>query len=69
MDAQNYQLKGNKLNSNDCGSLAIANFKKYKSPGSDQILADPMQGEGKTLVSAIHKLINSIWNKQKLPDQ
>jgi hypothetical protein len=24
---------------------------------------------GKRLVSVIHKLINSIWNKEELPDQ
>jgi hypothetical protein len=40
--------------------IAVANFKLYKSPGSDQILAE-------TLVSEIHKFINSIWNKNELP--
>jgi hypothetical protein len=30
--------------------IAIANFKKHKSPG-------------------IHKLINSVWDKEELPDQ
>jgi hypothetical protein len=24
---------------------------------------------GETLLSAIHKLVNSIWNKEELPDQ
>jgi hypothetical protein len=43
--------------------IAIADLKKYKSPGSDQILAELIQTGGKTLLSAIHKLINSIWNK------
>jgi hypothetical protein len=39
--------------------IAIAKLKKYKLPGgSDQILAE-----------MIHKLINSIWNKEELPDQ
>jgi hypothetical protein len=41
--------------------IAIAKLKKCKSPGSDQILAG-----GKMLVSAIHKLFNSIWNKEEL---
>jgi hypothetical protein len=27
------------------------------------------QAEDETLMSAIHKLINSIWNKEELPDQ
>jgi hypothetical protein len=28
-----------------------------------------IQARGKSLLSVIHKLINSIWNKEKLPDQ
>jgi hypothetical protein len=43
-------------------------LKKYKSPGSDEILAELIQAGGETLLSAIHKLINSIWNKEELPD-
>jgi citrate synthase len=42
-------------------------LKKYKSPGSDQILAELVQAGGKILLSAIHKLINSVWNKEELP--
>jgi hypothetical protein len=49
------------------GEIAIAKSKKYKSPGSDQILAELIQVGGETLLSAIHKLINSIWNKEELP--
>jgi hypothetical protein len=48
---------------------AIAKLKKYKSPGSDQILAELYQAGGETLVSVIHKLINPIWNKEEMPDQ
>jgi hypothetical protein len=44
-------------------------MKKYKSPGSHQILAELFQAGGETLVSVIHKLIISVWNKEKLPDQ
>jgi hypothetical protein len=44
-------------------------LKKYKSSGSDQIPAKLNQAEGEMLLSAIHKLINSIWNKKELPDQ
>jgi hypothetical protein len=47
--------------------IAIAKLKKYKSPGSDNILAELIQAEGEMLLSAIHKLINSIWKKEKLP--
>jgi hypothetical protein len=48
---------------------AIAKLKKYKSPGSDQIPAELIQAGGEMLLSAIHKLINSIWNKEDLPGQ
>jgi hypothetical protein len=49
--------------------IAIAKSKKYKSPGNDQIMAELIQTRGKILLSAIHKLINSVWNKEELPDQ
>jgi hypothetical protein len=41
----------------------------YKSPGSDQIPAELIQAGGEMLLSPIHKLINSIMNKEELPDQ
>jgi hypothetical protein len=44
-------------------------LKKHKPPYSDQIPAEGIQAGGEILVSAIHKLINSIWNKEELPDQ
>jgi hypothetical protein len=47
----------------------IAKFKKYKSPGCDQIPAELIQAGGKILPSAIPKLMNSVWNKEELPDQ
>jgi hypothetical protein len=49
--------------------IAIAKLKKYKSPGSDQIPADLIQAGGEILLSEIHKLINSVWNKEELPAQ
>jgi hypothetical protein len=49
--------------------IAIAKLKKYKSPGSDQIPAELIRAGGEILLSEIHKLINSVWNKEKLPDQ
>jgi predicted nucleic acid-binding protein len=48
--------------------ISIAKLKKYKSPGSDEILAELYQAGGVTLVSVIHKLLTSIWNKEELPD-
>jgi hypothetical protein len=47
--------------------IAIATLNKYKLPGSDQIPAELIQAGGKILLSAIHKLINSVWNKEELP--
>jgi hypothetical protein len=41
-------------------------LKKYKSPSSDQIPADLLERGCEILVSAIHKPINFIWNKEKL---
>jgi hypothetical protein len=49
--------------------IATAKLKMYKSPGSGQIPADLIQAGGETLLSAIHKLINSVWNKKEFPDQ
>jgi hypothetical protein len=39
--------------------IAIAKLKRCKSL---------IQAGGEMLLSAIHKLINSIWNKEQLPD-
>jgi hypothetical protein len=49
--------------------IAIAKLKKYKSPGSDQIPTELIQAGGEILMSAIHKLINSVLNKEELPDK
>jgi hypothetical protein len=49
--------------------IAFAKLKKYKSPGIDQIPAELIQAGGEILLSEIHKLINSVWNKEELPDQ
>jgi hypothetical protein len=49
--------------------VAIAKLKKYKSSDSDEFPAQLIQAGGKMLLSAIQKLINSIWIKEELPDQ
>jgi hypothetical protein len=49
--------------------IAIAKLKMYKLPVSDQILAELIQAGGETLPSAIHKLFNSVRNKEELLDQ
>jgi hypothetical protein len=42
---------------------------KYKSPESCQIPAGLIRALDEKLLSAIHKLVNSIWNKEELPNQ
>jgi hypothetical protein len=49
--------------------IAIAKLIKYKSPVSDEVPVELIQAGGKILLSEIHKLINSVWNKEELPDQ
>jgi hypothetical protein len=44
-------------------------LESYKSPGTDQILAELIKAGGETLYSEIHSLICSIWNKEELPQQ
>jgi hypothetical protein len=49
--------------------IAIAKLKMYKLPGIHQIPAELFQAGGERLFSVINKLINSIWNKEELPEQ
>jgi hypothetical protein len=49
--------------------MAIEKLKRHKSPGIDQIPAELIKAGGRTICSEIHKLINSIWNKEELPEQ
>jgi hypothetical protein len=44
-------------------------LRKYNPPGFDQIPAELIQEGDEILLSEIYKLINSIWNKEELPDQ
>jgi hypothetical protein len=49
--------------------IAIEKLKTNKLTGSDQIPAELIQAGDEILLSVIHKLINSIWNKEQLPNQ
>ena len=40
-----------------------------KSPGIDQIPAELTKSGGRTICLEIHKLITSIWKKEKLPEE
>jgi hypothetical protein len=48
---------------------ATEKLRKYKSPDMKQIPAQLIQAGGETLLPEIHKLINSIWSKENLPEQ
>jgi hypothetical protein len=49
--------------------ITIGKLKSYKSPGTDQILAELIKARGETLCPEIHKLVCFIWNKEELPQQ
>jgi hypothetical protein len=49
--------------------IAIEKLQRHKSPGIDQIPAEMIKAGGRIIRSEIHKLINSIWNKEELPEQ
>ena len=49
--------------------LAIDKLKSHKSPGIDQILAELIKAGGRIISLEIHKLIISIWKKEKLPKE
>jgi hypothetical protein len=48
--------------------LATEKLKRHKSPGNDQIPAELVKAGSRTIRPDICKIINSIWNKEKLPD-
>jgi len=48
--------------------MAVKKLKRYKSPGTDQILAELIKAGDRTIRYEIHKLI-SIWNMVELPDE
>jgi hypothetical protein len=49
--------------------IAIAKLGEYESPSSDEVPAELIQAGGEILLSAIHKHVSSVWNKEELPDQ
>jgi hypothetical protein len=49
--------------------IAIGKLRSYKSPGTDQILAELIKAGCETLCSEIHKLICSVWDMEELPQQ
>ena len=49
--------------------LAIEKLKSYKSPVIDQIPAECTKVEVRTIRLDIHKLTDSVWNKEELPEK
>jgi hypothetical protein len=49
--------------------LVIEKLKSHKSLVINQIPAELIMAVDKTIHSEIHNLINSIWNKEKLPEE
>ena len=49
--------------------LAIGKLKSHKSPAIDEIPAKLIKAGGGTICGEIHKLITSIWKKEKLPEE
>jgi len=46
--------------------MAIVKLKRHKSPGIDQVPAELIKAGGRKILFEIHKLMNSIGNKEKL---
>jgi hypothetical protein len=49
--------------------MATEKLKRHESPGTDQIPAEMITAGCRTIRSKIHKLYNSIWNKEEMPEQ
>jgi hypothetical protein len=49
--------------------MAIEKLERYKSPGIDHIPTELIKAGGSTICSEIHRLNNSVWNNQELPEQ
>jgi hypothetical protein len=48
---------------------AIEKLERLKSPGIVQISAEFIKAGGSKICCEIHKLVNSIGNKEELPEQ
>ena len=49
--------------------MAIEKLRKHKSPGIDQIPAELTKAGGRIILFDIHKLTNSIWDEEGLPEE
>ena len=49
--------------------MSTMKLRRHKSPGIDKIPTKLFYVVGITIHSEIHKLLNSIWNKEELPEE
>jgi hypothetical protein len=49
--------------------MIIKKLNRHKSPRTDQIQAELFKAGSRTLNSEIYKVIHSIWNKEKFPEE
>ena len=49
--------------------MSMEKIKRPKSPGIDQIPAKLFESGSRTIHSEIHKLVNSVSNKEELPEE
>ncbi|CAF1270699.1 unnamed protein product [Adineta ricciae] len=49
--------------------IAINKLKKNKSPGTDEITAEMIQGGGEQLAHKIHELCNRAWEEETIPEE
>ena len=50
-------------------AMSTVKLRRHKSPGIDKIPAKFIYAVGRTIHSEIHKLLNSIWNMEELPEE
>jgi hypothetical protein len=49
--------------------IAVEKIKRHKSPGKSQIPSKLIKAGRITIHFEIYKLVNSIWNKEELPEK
>jgi hypothetical protein len=49
--------------------MANEKVKRHKAPGIDHIPAELIKAGSRTIRSEIHKIINSVWNKEDIPEE
>jgi len=50
-------------------AVEVEKLKRHKSPVNGQVPSELVKAGGRTIRCDIYKRINSIWNKEKLPEE